>query len=274
MSKYDAAMQAFQQSMAVANALDDAALQAHASKGLGFVAHARADFHDALEHYQAALNYYQTSGDILNALMSSNLCSYIILALGRFDEARASFEAVDALALEHNALNSRVGIQFGLGDTAYFQADYARAKDHYQTSFELAVATQTEIGICTTSKRLADIAVKEGNYHHAQTLLQQSYHHAQNTGTLRSVFFSLGGFVHLWCASEYYEQALELVAYLHEHPSPKRNTLNEARDFVSMLEDILGKDHVAPVLTACNQDELLHYLEHTFPKLQTLIDKD
>jgi len=273
MSEYDAATHAFHQSMAVADVLDDASLRANASKGLGFVAHAKAEFHAALEHYQAALSYYQASGDILNALMSSNLSSHVILALGRFAEARASFEAVDALALEHNALNSRVGIQFGLGDAAYFQADYAGAKKHFQTSFELAVATQMELGMSTTSKRLADIAVKEGNYHHAQTLLQQSYHHAQNTGTLRSVFYPLGGFVHLWLASGHNEQALELVAYLHKHPSPNRNTLNEARTFVGMLEAVLGKDRVAAALATCCQDDLPYYLEHTFPELQTLIDK-
>ncbi|MEM6432149.1 MAG: hypothetical protein AAF708_23125, partial [Deinococcota bacterium] len=272
MAHYDAAMQSFQQSMVVADVLADARLRANASKGLGFVAHAKAEFEDALNYYQAALTYYRASGDILNALMTSNLSSYIILALGRYDDARESFEAVDALALTHNALNSRVGIQFGLGDTAYFQADYARAKEHYQTSFDLAVATQTQIGMSTTSKRLADIAVKEEDYLRAQTLLQQSYHHAQATGTVRSLFFPLGGYVHLWLATEHYEEALELVAYIHEHPSPSRNTLNDAREYVGVLEDVLGQSQVEAVLAACCQDELLSYLDHRFPKLQTLIE--
>ncbi|MEM7736271.1 MAG: diguanylate cyclase [Deinococcota bacterium] len=273
MAKYDDAMQSFQQSMDVANVLDDGRLRANASKGLGFVAHAKAEFEDALRYYQAALDYYQASADILNALMTSNLSSYIILALGRYDEARDSFEAVDALALEHNALNSRVGIQFGLGDTAYFQADYPRAKVHYQTSFDLAVATQTQIGMSTTSKRLADIAVKEGDYLRAQTLLQQSYHHAQATGTVRSVFFPLGGYVHLWLATKHYEEALELTSYIHEHPSPSRNTLNDAREFVGILEGVLGQARVEAALAACCQDDLLSYLDHTFPTLQTLIEE-
>ncbi|MEM7736272.1 MAG: diguanylate cyclase [Deinococcota bacterium] len=274
MAQYDTAIASFEASLNVAKQLGNERVYANALKGLGFVAHAKAEFEAALNYYQKALLHYQASGDILNMLMANHLSSHIILALGRYDDARASFEAADALALEHNALNSRVGIQYGLGDTAYFQADYPRAKKHYQASFDLAVTTQTQIGMSATSKRLADIAIKENDFMRAQTLLQQSYAHGQAMGTLRSLFFPLVGFVHLWLATKHYEEALELASRIHQHPSPDRNTLNEAREFVGILQDVLGKSRVDAVLATCHQDDLLRYLEHTFPKLQKLINAE
>ncbi len=273
-SKYDAAISSLEASLQVAKTLGNQRLHANALRGLGFVAHAKAEFQTALEYYQHALEHYHDTGDVLNVLVASNLSGHVTLALGDVAAAQTVFERADALALEHNALSSRPSIQHGLGDVAYLQADYARAKKHYQISFDLSLASQAQYRLSTICRRLADIALQENDYGHAQTLLQQSYQHAQATGTERSLFFPLVGFVRLWLATGHYDHALELVAYIHNHPSPSRNTLDEACECVDTLKDLIGQVRVEAALSACCQDDLLSYLEHTFPKLQNLTNDE
>ncbi len=263
-NEYREAERIFQESLARYQALDDAYGRAQSLDGLGDVAARQGRHDDAQQHYEQGLALRREIGDMWGGAASLGSLGGLAGRQGRYNEARRWFEESLSLGRELQNPRGVAASLHNLSTVAYLQQEYAEAKHLRLETLAICREIGYRWGIASALKSLGDVAGRLGEYGEARRFLLQSLTLLEETGDRRSLAYALNslgtveqalgqqqeaknyfrqamqaameveepalaldvltGIAQLCGAAGEVERALELVAFILQHPASEQQT--------------------------------------------------
>ncbi|MBE9473457.1 MAG: hypothetical protein IMY85_01100, partial [Chloroflexi bacterium] len=149
-------------------------------------------------------------------------------------------------------LNEEIGDVFGstiplivLGHAALACGEPEKAKGFYLRCLKISQEIRFHFAIQTSSKYLGKVALSMGDISEAENYLLQSLIISKEIGFVRDIINLFYEFARLWVAQDNSEPAVELLAFVLQHPASYESRLLEgrirdsAKDLLAEIEDEL-----------------------------------
>ncbi len=218
-----AAIERFDEALALNHALGDRLGEAKVVNALGMVAWERAQLAKAWELWSAGLAGFRQLDDPRGVAISLNNLGLVAREQGRFSQARSLFE--DSLDI-YRSLGDEQGCASdlaNLGQTCFEVDDYAEARRLYEESLEIRGRIDHRHGISATLALQGVLECRLGNHEAAVQLLTRSEEVARATGDRQRQAYAIYGrgeversLGQLSRARELFEQALAMFRALDE----------------------------------------------------------
>ncbi|MCB9437681.1 MAG: tetratricopeptide repeat protein [Anaerolineales bacterium] len=256
----DAAQNYFQQSLAVAQSMNDMGGIAAALNALGISAHMRGDIATARDCYQQGLTIAKTLGDKRRIAGTTNNLGIAALDSGDYPVAldlfRQSFELEQEMGSRSN-MGPRLN---NMGSAALAIGDYAGAQDYHQQALNLRIEIHDTLGIAISLIGLGNTALAMGDNTKAQNYFQRSLALAHEFGYKNIIMDNLRGLGQImrnqgnnFAARDYFQQALELA----RNVSPR-----DVSAILNSLASVAFEDQ-QPDLLSLVQEALADSLSHS-----------
>jgi tetratricopeptide (TPR) repeat protein len=170
-----------------------------------------------------------------------------LAALIKEDYVEAKLQAESQLDL-----NEEIGDVIGsttplivLGHVAFARSEHTEARRYYLRCLKISEEVRFHYAIQTSSKYLGKVALSMGEIAEAEKYLVQSLIISKEIGFVRDIINLIYEFARLWVAQDNSEQAVELIAFVLQHPASYESRMLEgrirdsAKDLLTKLEDEL-----------------------------------
>lgn len=255
-----AALDYLQQSLALAQSMDDKIGIMVALNSLGISTHMHGDVTAARDYYQQSLAIAEALGDIRNAAGPLNNLALAALYLGdypaAYDLLRRAFELLQKLG---DRSSMGIGLN-NMGDTALKMGDYAAALDYHQQALNLRTDIHNTHGMASSLNGLGDTFLAMGDNTKAQDYFQRSLALAHEFGYKDIIIDNLRGLGQImrnqgnnFAARDYFQQALELA----RNVSPR-----DVSAILNSLASVAFEDQ-QPDLLSLVQEALADSLSHS-----------
>jgi tetratricopeptide (TPR) repeat protein len=200
--------QAMDKALEIAYDLDDKWLIGLALFGAGWSAILNGDYEKARKLAKRNLNLYEEIGDMIGATTPDIILGHAALAFGEHEEAR----------------------------------------EYYLRCLRRSEKTGFYYSLQTASKYLGKVSISMGNTIDADRYLAQSLTIARDIGFVRDIVNLVYEFARLRVMQEEFEQAVELLSLVIQHPASQQKRWLEgrirdsAKDLLSSIEDELAKE--------------------------------
>jgi predicted ATPase/DNA-binding CsgD family transcriptional regulator len=218
-----AAVELFDEALALNHALGDRLGEAKVVNSLGMVAWERAEFAKAWELWSAGLAGFRQLDDARGIAVALNNLGLVAREQGRFTAARRLFE--ESLTI-YRSLGDEQGCASGLanlGQSCFEVDDYAEARRLYEESLAIRSRIDHRHGISTTLALQGLLQYRLGNHEAAIRLLSQSEEVARAIGDRQRQAYAIcgrgeveGSLGRLSRAKELFERALAMFRALDE----------------------------------------------------------
>jgi tetratricopeptide (TPR) repeat protein len=248
-------------------------------KPLVFAYHSRMVNAYFLGRYDEFSEGAQATLEITDELNDQWLSAYILYGAS-MDALRANnYEEAERYAVKNLAMIEEIGDEFGsippmiaLGHVALAREAYEDANDHYLRCLEVSEEIGHYFGIQTACKYLGKVAIIMGDAAKAEGYLVRSLILTKEIGFVRDMINLLCEFARLQVAEDQFEQAVELLALVIQHPSSQSPRIFEgpiresAEELLAQLEDELPTETIAAAVErgrALDLDEVVGDLLHS-----------
>jgi predicted ATPase/DNA-binding CsgD family transcriptional regulator len=218
-----AAVELFDEALAMHRSLGDRLGEAKIVNALGMIAWERADLAEAGELWSAGLAGFRGLGDARGIAIALNNLGLVAREQGRFPEARGLFE--ESLTI-YRSLGDAQGCASdlaNLGQVCFEVDEYDDAGRHYDDSLEIRRRIDHRHGISTTLALQGLLQSRLGNYETATRLLAESEAVARAIGDRQRQAYAICGRAEvdksigrLVRAQQLFEQALAMFRVLDE----------------------------------------------------------
>jgi tetratricopeptide (TPR) repeat protein len=143
---------------------------------------------------------------------------------------------------------------FVLGHVAFARGENEEAKGFYLRCLKISEEVRFHYAIQTSSKYLGKVAISMGEIAEAEEYLVQSLIISKEIGFVRDIINLIYEFARLWVAQDNSEQAVELLAFVLQHPASYESRLLEgrirdsAKELLTKLEDELSQETYSAAL--------------------------
>jgi tetratricopeptide (TPR) repeat protein len=199
---------------------------------------------DAHERLQAVVTDWRTIGDPRLTAVALNNLSWMAVRLGRFDEAR---EALEESVLLNTSIGDRWNLGFayrGLGLIAQAQGYHLQAVDMFRKSLDMF----REIGARQDQARvlveMSQSMFAMGNDTEAERGWREALYVTRETQGTFVALEALVGIAMLKMKHSRFEQALELLLIVLNHPSSLSETKDRADRLRAELDALLSPTQV------------------------------
>ncbi len=241
---YAIAQLLFEQSLSVAQALNDEKGVAGALGNLGRVAYAYGDYATACRLIEESVALQRKLGNAPGLAASTSNLALVVTEQGDISRARALQE--ESLATEETLGNQR-GVAISLKDLGFLarsEGDYVRARAYYERSLTIERDLGAKSGIAETLRQLGALALDQGDYAAAHARYREALTLEQVLGDKRTIAGLLEGFAALAASEGRAERAARLMgaaealrAVIKAPPSPSERADNDRRIAPAALGD-------------------------------------
>lgn len=219
LGNYQAARQAYEESLAIDLKLGNDEGVAQSQHNLAALAHETGDFQTARQLYTASLNSKQRTGDTKGMADSYHQLGLLAQQGGQYDEAARLYQ--QSLTL-HEQLQDELGQASNLhqlGNLAYLRSNLADATRFYERCLSIQERWGNKLGVATALHQLATMAYLNHEFAHAWQLYEQSLQLKADLGDqagVASTLHQMGvvlqeGASDYTTAREFYQQCLALA---------------------------------------------------------------
>ncbi len=166
-----------------------------------------------------------------------------------------NYEEAKLRAESHLALNKEIGDVIGstvplivLGHIALAQGEYSEARRYYLRCLEISEDVRFHYARQTSSKYLGKVALSMGRVSEAEKYLIQGLIISKEIGFVRDIINLYCEFARLWVALDKPEKAVELLAFVLDHPASYEFRMMEgrirdsAKDLLAEIEEELPRE--------------------------------
>ncbi|MFN8475570.1 MAG: tetratricopeptide repeat protein [Anaerolineae bacterium] len=247
---YANALELYSEGLQIARAIGDrwyAALCLIHLNGLVAITHRGVDLEHTHEQLQFAVAEWRLIGDPRFTAFALRLFSQSAFSLGWYDEARAALE-------ESAALNLSVGDRWGSGAAYRGLGVVAQARGQHQHAvamFRKSLDTFIELGggwwVARVLAEMGRSVFALGNEAKAESIWHESLRIATETHGTPVMLEALADLARLQAKRGNFEEALELLLIVLNHPAGFQETKTRARHLCMELEAQLTSEHVDAV---------------------------
>ncbi|WP_414753111.1 CHAT domain-containing protein [Anabaena sp. CCY 9910] len=251
-----AALENFQQALAIFKKYGAKAGEANSLVNIGYVYFRKGEYGKALEYFQSSLDIRRKTRDRQNEWIPLSYIGEVYVNLGQYPQALEYYQPALAIIKELKAANpkdssystSQKMMLADIGAVYFRMGQYTKALDFYQQTWAMQKADDDKIGGIQTLNNIGVIYVNLGNYKQALDSYQQGLANLQECcsnylGTkaaiinnLASTNFSLGQ----------YKKSLELAEESANIYSRINNDAEKAtKQEIKLLYDYLGQNSQA-----------------------------
>ncbi len=281
-SEYGRARELFLEGLTLYRELGDPYGEAHCLDGLGDVAARQGQLDEARQFYEQGLALRRQLGDQWGISASLGSLGGLAGRQGAYDEAQRWFEESLALGRQLDNPRGIAACLHNLSTLAYIREEYAEAKQLRMETLAICQQIGYRWGIASALKSLGDVAGRMGEFGEARRLLQESLDILAEAGDRRSQGFTLNSLgtvtlalgldrealgyyrralaaaleiqepalaldvlmsvAQIWCNAGDWERALELLAFLLDHPALEHQTRSKAALLSAELAGQLTQD--------------------------------
>jgi tetratricopeptide (TPR) repeat protein len=152
-----------QQSLKIAQELDDRSGIASSLNNLGVIADFRGDYEQAEDYHQQSLKIAQELGDRSRIVDSLQNLGIIARYRRNYEQAVDYFQRSLRIAQELGNRDGIAGSLHNLGNIAYLLGDYQRAEDYYQQSLRISQELGDRRGIASSLIQLTSLYAEQGD---------------------------------------------------------------------------------------------------------------
>jgi len=164
------------------------------------------------------------------------LIAYSLFGKGLGKIVQEDFHSAEQIAKTHLAIYEEIGDILTstlplivLGHAAYGIGNYSEARRHYLRCLKISRTVNFYYSIQTASKYLSKVCLEIGKLDEAEENLVQSLEISKNIGFVRDIVNLLHEFARLKSAREEFEEAVELLAFVIQHPASQLFRMLEGR---------------------------------------------
>ncbi|NLG95904.1 MAG: tetratricopeptide repeat protein [Chloroflexi bacterium] len=252
--------------------------------GIGMTALLQGRYTEALDYAERTRQVSEARGDGLNHAFAHYLMSSAHLRLGNFEQARENGRIAYEIASKNNALWFSAYCLNEWGSAARAMKDYDEARKQFQASYTIRESFNDPEGMAVALNHLGEIANLQQNFDEAMQIFQrsiQTYRTINDRGGLATAMLGMGvaacgqgkrseaqnylrealqtadeiQFIPLilsvltWAAELFarngqHHQAVEILAFVQNHPGEDRETRDQARKLMDAAREILGEDEI------------------------------
>ena len=176
---------------------------------------------------------------------------FTLFAVGMGSLLEEDYPKARRIADENLGLFEEIGDELGttlplivLGHAALACGEFKEAKRNYLRCLKRSEKTGFPYGLQTASKYLAKVTLSLGQINEADLYLQQSLRITNEIGFVRDIINLFYEFARLKAAKNNHEQAVELLAFVVQHPASAQARMMEGRirdSAQTFLENIKGE---------------------------------
>jgi tetratricopeptide (TPR) repeat protein len=170
---------------------------------------------------------------------SSTYLGYIAFLLGQLAEARHYFHTSMTLGEEIGAEFIQINSRRWLGNVACRQQEYEAARRFFAESLALAVHRPTFAALALTG--LGNVACALGDYSMARQHFRQALDILPTTGNVPDLLQTFAGVGQLWMQEGELDLAVQLLAFVQNHPSALLYTQNNVIELVAEVQPKLAE---------------------------------
>jgi tetratricopeptide (TPR) repeat protein len=236
MGEFEQASSLAEEGLLFARASNTPWYEAYAIYNLGYIASLMGRYAQGYEQMLAGLDIWRKIGDPHYIALGLNFFVPTLNKLGRYEEAKAFMH--ESIALCETSKN-----RWGLG-TAYSylglvciaDGQYEAAKAHLLKSLEIFSDYISGWNIARSLTYLGDAARMAGDEAEAKKYYLEGLHTSIESKAIPIALDALAGFSHLFAQSGKAEHALQLCAYILDHPASEEDTKSRASLLCAALE--------------------------------------
>jgi predicted ATPase/DNA-binding SARP family transcriptional activator len=252
LGQYEQAKELYQTSLSISRRLGDQKDVAFCLLNLGIVSYVLGEYAEAKQLNQESLALYQEVNDRLNAAACFNNLGHIARATGEYQEARRLYQSCIAIRREIGDAYGIAVTLNNLGNLADELEEYVEARQLYQQSLAICREVGYQLGIAGSLNNLGAVIEKLGEYAEAKKLLTESLGIKKELGDRRSLAVSLLNLGEVTCKLEEYQasqkhfaRALEIAMEVQVIPLAMQVLLG-----ITALLTAMGKEEAALELCA------------------------
>ena len=209
--EYDAALEQYQRSLAISEELGDRAGVASTLNQIGIIQQVQGNYNAALEHYHRSLAISEELSDRAGVARSLHQIGNLHYFRGEYEEALRQYHRSLAISEE---LGDRAGVASSLhqlGNLHYFRGEYEEALQQYRHSQQIAEEFGDRSGIARSLYQIGMIQEASGRYDEALQQYQDSLRILEKLGDRAGVAMSLSQLGQLFTRTGQYAKAIELL---------------------------------------------------------------
>ncbi len=159
---YQVAQGYFEQSLTIAEMLDDPALLTGVHYGLGVVGYSVGEFETSLQHLQVALDIGETNADPETIAKVYKIISNVYSKRDDFENSNDYINRALVIAREHDIKIEIAGGLNNLGVNFYLLGQHAEARDYYEQALKVYQDVGYRTGIALSLGNLGDVVYEDG----------------------------------------------------------------------------------------------------------------
>lgn len=275
--------------------------EAHLCNLCGDAARVLGNYETAEQHYQQMLAIHSCQGDSWGLARAYNALGILAGTRGQYPQARDFFvQGLETFrAIGDRAGTART--LHNLSILSYIEQDFVKTRDLRLECLQICRAIGFQWGISSELKHLADVEKVLGNHRQAHAYYEESLAHSQRSGDRKSMVYTLDSLAGLALAQKdlsqarrYYfealtlaqelellpvvvdllcgiaellaesgqtETALEMLAFVSQHPAADRQTASKAQALLENLSATLPADLSAAAQARGRQAQIEALLE-------------
>ncbi|MEM9215342.1 MAG: tetratricopeptide repeat protein [Cyanobacteria bacterium P01_F01_bin.150] len=208
-ARYQEALELFEQSLAIRQAIDDRRGEAESLNRIGLVYDNLSQYQEALDYYERALAIHNELVDRSNEAVSLNNIGGIYSSLGQYHEALSYYERSVAIRDE---LGDRNGQAIPLNNIGFIygsQGQYQQALDYFERAQEIHMEVGDRSGEASSLNNIGSIYSNQGQYQEALSYYEQALAIRVELGDRRDEAESLNNIGFIYASQGQYQEALE-----------------------------------------------------------------
>jgi eukaryotic-like serine/threonine-protein kinase len=232
---FDKANPHYQESLRLAEHLDDTRGRADVLRNMGQLAQRRGDYPLAAQLTQQSLDLYRQIGERAGIASSVSLLGVLARIRGDFPAAVAYQQEGLGLRREANDLLGIGASLNNLGNLAYTQGDYAAAREYHSQSMEVKRQINDRAGLGLSLNNLGVVCVEQKDYAAARDYYLQSLALRREIndrvgigGTLNNLGIIAFDQEDYTAARDYYNQSIDIRREIPDRPGIAETLVNRA----------------------------------------------
>jgi tetratricopeptide (TPR) repeat protein len=241
---YDEAKSLLQQSLAIGGEIGDWFITEMSLNALSYVARSLGEYSEAAKLCHESIALCRQVSDRRGEVFMVNHLAWVANARGDPVEARRWLQEAFAFHRETNDKTLLAESLAQLGAAAYLEGAYAEAKQRYLESIEISKETGERWRIGPALTGLGYTTTALGDYEASGRYVRKALQTAMEIGALWMTMDGLVGLAKLLTASDpgeaAAEQAVELLAFVLQHPSSSQEARDRATPLLAEFEGRLS----------------------------------
>jgi predicted ATPase len=271
LGNFDEAESLLQQSLAIGREIGNWFIIEMSLNPLSYVARSLGDYSEAARLCHESIALCRQVSDRRGEVFMVNHLAWIANARGDHAEAKRWLQEAFAFLKETDDKPLLAESLSQLGTAAYLEGAYAEARKRYLESIEITKETGERWRIGPTLTGLGYATCALGDYEASGRYLRATLQTAMEIESLWMAMDALAGVARLLTASDpgeaAAEQAVELLAFVLQHPSSSQETKDRATPLLAELEGRLSPAAVAAAKERGRARDLQAIVEEVMAKL-------